>query len=30
MLGRNRLRRTFVNGSKMEYEMKNIVSAALY
>ena len=30
MLGRKRLRRTLVRGSKTEYETKKIVSAALY
>lgn len=30
MLGRKRLRRMLVRGSKIEYETKKIVSAALY
>jgi hypothetical protein len=30
MLGRRRLSRTLVNGSKTEYETKKMVSAALY
>lgn len=30
MLGRNRLRSTFVTGSKTEYETKKMVRVALY